>query len=144
MEHRGWDADTQIQCPSYTYGSPLEDLTLTAEQREDIIQTQLKESAVSKRALIVKVSHIGGHKYAGNCIVQLFFFCGFRFFDKADDGFFFLSLFRFIHRKGRVFGMAVSHHTMSNPLLRTLLLVASCCLLYSAEDSIFRDPAASL
>lgn len=69
LEHRGWDADTQIQCPSYTYGSPLEDLTLTAEQRGDIIQTQLKESAVSKRALIVKVSHIGGHKYAGNCII---------------------------------------------------------------------------
>lgn len=74
LEHHGWDADTQIECPSYTYGSPLEDLTLTAEQREEIIQTQLKESAISKRALIVKVSHIGGHKYAGNCIVWLFFF----------------------------------------------------------------------
>jgi len=74
LEHHGWDADTQIECPSYTYGSPLEDLTLTAEQREEIIQTQLKESAISQRALIVKVSHIGGHKYAGNCIVWLFFF----------------------------------------------------------------------
>ena len=40
LEHHGWDADTQIECPSYTYGSPLEDLTLTAEQREEIIQTQ--------------------------------------------------------------------------------------------------------
>jgi len=40
--------------------------------------------------------------------------------------------------------MAVSRHTMSNPLLRTLLLVASCYPLYSAEDLTFRDPAASL
>jgi len=73
-----------------------------------------------------------------------FSFVGFDFLTRLTMGFFSLSLFRFIHRKGRVFGMAVSHHTMSNPLLRTLLLVASCCLLYSAEDSIFRDPAASL
>lgn len=69
LEHHGWDADTQIESPSYTYGSPLEDLALTAEAREEIIKTQLKESAISKRALIVKVSHIGGHKYAGNCII---------------------------------------------------------------------------
>ncbi|KXN87889.1 Altered inheritance of mitochondria protein 32 [Leucoagaricus sp. SymC.cos] len=69
LEHHGWDADTRLECPSYTYGSPLEDLAVTVEQREEIIQTQLKESAISKRALIVKVSHIGGHKYAGNCII---------------------------------------------------------------------------
>ncbi|KAF9449893.1 hypothetical protein P691DRAFT_666473 [Macrolepiota fuliginosa MF-IS2] len=69
LEHHGWEADTQLECPSYTFGSPLEDLALTAEQRKEIIQTQLKESAESKRALIVKVSHIGGHKYAGNCII---------------------------------------------------------------------------
>jgi len=80
-----------MECPSYTYGSPLEDLTLTAEQREEIIQTQLKESAVSKRALIVKVSHIGGHKYAGNCIVALFFF--FDFLTRLTMGLYgFLSL----------------------------------------------------
>jgi hypothetical protein len=74
LEHYGWDADTQLECPSYTYGSPLEDLAATVEEREEIIQTQLKESAVSKRALIVKVSHIGGHKYAGNCIVRVYLF----------------------------------------------------------------------
>ncbi|XP_006459893.1 hypothetical protein AGABI2DRAFT_184400 [Agaricus bisporus var. bisporus H97] len=69
LEHHGWDADTQLECPSYTYGSPLEDLNVTAEQREEIIKSQLRESALSKRALVVKVSHVGGHKYAGNCII---------------------------------------------------------------------------
>jgi len=38
--------------------------------RKTTIAHRLKESASSKRALIVKVSHIGGHKYAGNAIVR--------------------------------------------------------------------------
>lgn len=69
LEHLGWEADTQLECPSYTYGSPLEDLAITEGERDKIIQSQLKDSAESKRALIVKVSHVGGHKYAGNCII---------------------------------------------------------------------------
>jgi len=52
-------------------GLPLEDLNVTPEEREENIAAQLKQSAESKRALIIKVSHIGGHKYAGNAIVSL-------------------------------------------------------------------------
>lgn len=51
-------------------GLPLEDLNVTPEEREENISSQLKESADVKRALILKVSHTGGHKYAGNCIVS--------------------------------------------------------------------------
>jgi hypothetical protein len=42
----------------------------TPQERERILAEQLKESALSKRALILKVSHIGGHKYAGNAVVS--------------------------------------------------------------------------
>lgn len=71
LEAQGWDADTQMEYPSLTMGLPLEDLNVTPEERAETIAEQLKQSAESKRALIVKVSHIGGHKYAGNCIVSV-------------------------------------------------------------------------
>lgn len=70
LEAHGWDADTQVEYPSLTMGQPLEDLNVTPEERSETIAEQLKQSADSKRALIVKVSHVGGHKYAGNCIVS--------------------------------------------------------------------------
>ncbi|KAF9057363.1 Sucrase/ferredoxin-like-domain-containing protein [Panaeolus papilionaceus] len=69
LEAQGWDADTQLEHPELTMGLPLEDLDATPEMRDDIMKQQMKESAESKRALIVKVSHVGGHKYAGNCII---------------------------------------------------------------------------
>ncbi|KAJ3500059.1 hypothetical protein NLJ89_g9958 [Agrocybe chaxingu] len=69
LEAQGWDADTQLEHPELTMGIPLEDLNVTAEERYENISSQLKESSESKRALIVKVSHVGGHKYAGNCII---------------------------------------------------------------------------
>jgi len=51
-------------------GPPLEDLNVTPEEKHQNISAQLKQSSEAKRALIVKVSHVGGHKYAGNCIVS--------------------------------------------------------------------------
>ncbi|KAF8803860.1 hypothetical protein BYT27DRAFT_7195197 [Phlegmacium glaucopus] len=69
LEFQGWDADTQLEHPSLSMGPPLEDLNLTPEESEENISSQLKECAEVKRALILKVSHIGGHKYAGNCII---------------------------------------------------------------------------
>jgi hypothetical protein len=70
LEMQGWDADTQLEHPSLSMGIPLEDLDVTPEKREENISSQLKECADMKRALILKVSHTGGHKYAGNCIVS--------------------------------------------------------------------------
>lgn len=67
----GWDADTQLEHPSLTMGPPLEESNVTPEEREEIIADELRQSTESKRALIVKVSHVGGHKYAGNVIVSV-------------------------------------------------------------------------
>ena len=53
-------------------GPPLEDLNVTPEEKDENISAQLKQSSEAKRALIVKVSHVGGHRYAGNCIVSTF------------------------------------------------------------------------
>jgi hypothetical protein len=69
LEMQGWDADTHLEHPSLSMGVPLEDLDVTLEEREENISSQLKQSADAKRALILKVSHTGGHKYAGNCII---------------------------------------------------------------------------
>ncbi|KIM45829.1 hypothetical protein M413DRAFT_440875 [Hebeloma cylindrosporum] len=69
LESHGWDADTQLEHPSLTMGPPLEDLNVTSEEKQQNISAQLKQSSEAKRALIVKVSHVGGHKYAGNCIL---------------------------------------------------------------------------
>ncbi|KAF5333400.1 hypothetical protein D9611_002199 [Ephemerocybe angulata] len=69
LEAQGWEADTELEHPSHTMGAPLEELNVTPEQREENIALQLKESTESKRALILMVSHVGGHKYAGNVII---------------------------------------------------------------------------
>ncbi|KAH9482609.1 Altered inheritance of mitochondria protein 32 [Psilocybe cubensis] len=69
LEAHGWDADTQLEHPQLTMGLPLEDLNVTPEERDENVEAQLKQSLDSKRALILKVSHIGGHKYAGNAII---------------------------------------------------------------------------
>ena len=52
-------------------GPPLEEMDVTPEEREENIASHLRDSTESKRALIIKTSHVGGHKYAGNCIVRV-------------------------------------------------------------------------
>ncbi|QRV87900.1 altered inheritance of mitochondria protein 32 [Ceratobasidium sp. AG-Ba] len=67
----GWDVHTQIDDPA-EYGHPaIEDLP---EPRADAILEQLQEirkpdGQHSQRALILRNSHIGGHKFAGNVII---------------------------------------------------------------------------
>lgn len=128
LEHHGWGADTQLEHPSYTYGSPLEDLATTAEEREQIIQSQLRDSAESKRALIIKVSHVGGHKYAGNCIVRFFS----HLLPPRSPPLITLGP-RFIRLKALACGMVVSLHMTLIQLLSTLSLAVLCYLPYSAE-----------
>lgn len=38
----------------------------------EVVEKQLRHAASTGRALILKNSHVGGHKYAGNTIVRLF------------------------------------------------------------------------
>lgn len=68
MQENGWVADTQLECQCLM-GPSLEDFGGTPEETEQEIVKQLKISSAEKRVLILKCSHVGGHKYAGNCLV---------------------------------------------------------------------------
>lgn len=108
LETQGWDVDTQLEHPSLSMGPPFEDLNVIPEEREENIASQLKESADAKRALILKVSHIGGHKYAGNCIVSCLLHSNFIFSWLLIPS----ILGRSIHLRDLESGMAESLHTM--------------------------------
>jgi Sucrase/ferredoxin-like len=69
LEREGWEVHTQLDHPT---GPPLEDFTDGVEKETELNRRlqELDHDPV-KRALILKTSHIGGHKYAGNVIVGL-------------------------------------------------------------------------
>jgi Sucrase/ferredoxin-like len=68
LEGEGWDVHTQLEDPT---GSPLEDYhDDDAKEAEFSRRLQELDENLPKRALILKTSHIGGHKYAGNVIVR--------------------------------------------------------------------------
>lgn len=74
LESRGWEVHTEVEIdPSI---QPLEDRNGDKDTLEAELLQQIRESeghhdgnGGGKRALLVKVSHIGGHKFAGNIIV---------------------------------------------------------------------------
>lgn len=68
LQQNGWAADTQIECQCLM-GPALEDLRGPSIEPEEYITKQLKISSTEKRVLILRTSHVGGHKYAGNCII---------------------------------------------------------------------------
>lgn len=68
LQENGWAADTQLECQCLM-GPPLENLRTTPEETEKHLSKELQSSAEEKRALILQTSHIGGHRYAGNCII---------------------------------------------------------------------------
>jgi hypothetical protein len=71
LEAEGWSVDTNLEDLSATE-TPLEDFKGPAEDLEHEFHRRLKtiEQDVH-RALILKISHIGGHKFAGNVIVSI-------------------------------------------------------------------------
>lgn len=73
LEDHGWTVDTEIEHPLHTMGLPLEKLQGTEAENEECTTRQFQEIASEKRALILRNSHTGGHRYAGNCIVSLAF-----------------------------------------------------------------------
>ncbi|KAG6886078.1 hypothetical protein C0993_004068 [Termitomyces sp. T159_Od127] len=68
LQENGWAADTQLECHCLM-GTPIEDLQGTYDERQETIAKELKSSAAEKRVLILKTSHITGHKFAGNCVI---------------------------------------------------------------------------
>jgi len=66
LNHNGWETHTRIECPEIP---SLESLTGSSEEKAAAIVTQLKALPAERKALILKNSHTGGHKFAGNCII---------------------------------------------------------------------------
>ncbi|KAJ6447950.1 Sucrase/ferredoxin-like-domain-containing protein [Mycena vulgaris] len=66
LERRGWTVDTQLE---HIVDPPLEKFSGTADQKEAHITQTLKVLPTAKKALILYNSHMGGHRYAGNCII---------------------------------------------------------------------------
>ena len=89
LENQGWEVHRQLEDPS-DHSSPLESIKGTPEERESEILRQLQlldpQTAENKRALIIRNSHIGGHKFAGNCIVSFFFVGRNLILDKSNQG----------------------------------------------------------
>ncbi|KAJ7086660.1 Sucrase/ferredoxin-like-domain-containing protein [Mycena epipterygia] len=66
LHSRGWTADTQLE---HIVEPPLEHFSGTPDEKALHIADELKALSAAKKALILRNSHMGGHKYAGNCII---------------------------------------------------------------------------
>ncbi|KAF7360233.1 hypothetical protein MVEN_00752100 [Mycena venus] len=69
LHRRGWTVDTQIE---HIIDPPLERFSGTSEQKDAHVIETLKTLQTAKKALILFNSHMGGHRYAGNCIVSYY------------------------------------------------------------------------
>lgn len=70
LESQGFEVHTQLEDPT---GPSLEEVEGTEEDRENEFLRRLQAFADSeepKKALILKNSHVGGHKYSGNVVVS--------------------------------------------------------------------------
>ncbi|KAI0068803.1 hypothetical protein BV25DRAFT_1817720 [Artomyces pyxidatus] len=69
LEREDFEVHTQLDAPT---GPPLEDFNDSEQDKRAEMYDRLKElDVLPKRALILKTSHIGGHKYAGNVIIYM-------------------------------------------------------------------------
>ncbi|KAJ6510032.1 Sucrase/ferredoxin-like-domain-containing protein [Mycena vitilis] len=66
LHNKGWTADTQLE---HIVEPPLENFSGTTEEKARHITDELMALPAAKKALILRNSHMGGHKYAGNCII---------------------------------------------------------------------------
>jgi hypothetical protein len=119
LQNEGWDVHTQLDDPT---GSPLESYP-DGSEKETELNRRLQElnDSLPKRALILKTSHIGGHKYAGNVIVRVLAVTGEHGRIGADQS---ADLNRFTCPKALGSGMVVY------PLTRSSL---SCIRLFLAD-----------
>ncbi|KAF8169855.1 Sucrase/ferredoxin-like-domain-containing protein [Mycena galopus ATCC 62051] len=66
LHQRGWTVDTQVE---HIIDPPLEKFSGTTDEKEAHVMESLRELQTAKKALILFNSHMGGHKYAGNCMI---------------------------------------------------------------------------
>ncbi|KAI0952178.1 hypothetical protein AcV7_008063 [Taiwanofungus camphoratus] len=73
LEREGWEVHTQVEDPALS-GAPLEEFQGSEDEKQAEVLRQLKsiavENADQKRALVLYNSHMGGHKFAGNVIIN--------------------------------------------------------------------------
>ncbi|KAH0839698.1 Sucrase/ferredoxin-like-domain-containing protein [Lanmaoa asiatica] len=68
LEREGWVVHTELEDLS---GNPtLEPLLIKDPEPEIAFETQLKAHGGEHKALILRTSHVGGHKFAGNVIIH--------------------------------------------------------------------------
>ena len=68
LESSGWTVHTRLEDPCELVDQPIE--SLDPDKRDPLILERLKTLHALKKVLIVTTSHVGGHKFAGNCIVS--------------------------------------------------------------------------
>jgi len=66
LQRKGWTADTQLE---HSVEPSLERFSGTPEEKALHIADELRGLPDAKRCLILRNSHMGGHKFAGNCII---------------------------------------------------------------------------
>ncbi|KAJ7202988.1 Sucrase/ferredoxin-like-domain-containing protein [Mycena haematopus] len=66
LHQRGWTVDTQLE---HIIDSPLERFSGTTEEKGAHVLQSLKALQTAKKALVLFNSHMGGHQYAGNCMI---------------------------------------------------------------------------
>ncbi|KZP12111.1 hypothetical protein FIBSPDRAFT_168518 [Athelia psychrophila] len=69
LESHDWEVHTQLEDLEHAVGPPLEAFSGTQEEKDADILAQLKALPGHQRALILRNSHIGGHKFSGNAII---------------------------------------------------------------------------
>jgi (2Fe-2S) ferredoxin len=70
LEHKGWEVHTQLD-DTHALGESLSH-TLPKGSLEEVktaFDAKLRELPLLKRALVLRTSHIGGHKFAGNVVI---------------------------------------------------------------------------
>lgn len=69
LEREGWVVHTELE--DLSRNPTLESSLINDLEPEIAFETQLKALEGEHKALILRTSHIGGHKFAGNVIVCL-------------------------------------------------------------------------
>ncbi|EGO01720.1 hypothetical protein SERLA73DRAFT_49993 [Serpula lacrymans var. lacrymans S7.3] len=69
LEKEGWEVHTQLEDVSHTTPLEMTEAGKSQEEKEESFIAHLKTLPDEHKVLIVRTSHFGGHKFAGNCVV---------------------------------------------------------------------------
>lgn len=71
LEHVGWEVHHNLE--HVDARTSLEEIDGSSDEKQRQLEAQLRELAAiqPQKALIIKTSHIGGHKFSGNVQVRI-------------------------------------------------------------------------